>query len=72
MYVYVNRKIDKIMTIASQRGKINLKGEKGEESSALGPEVLDERLDDTRESVGIFTHLSRVIPCRKGDHRWDL
>jgi hypothetical protein len=34
MYVYVNRKIDKIMTIASQRGKINLKGENGEESSA--------------------------------------
>jgi len=72
MYVYVNRKIDKMMTIASQRGKINLKGEKGEGSSVSGPEFFEERLDDTRESVGSFTHLNRVIPCRKGDHRWDL
>jgi hypothetical protein len=40
MYVYVNRKIDKMMTIASQRGKINLKGEKEEVIISIGPGVF--------------------------------
>jgi hypothetical protein len=43
MYVYVRRKIDRMMTITSQRGKINLRqeGKKGGNvSSGFGPEFF--------------------------------
>lgn len=65
MYVYVNKKIDNMITIASQRGKINLVCHDKWGCSEY-------RNDNTRESIGGFAHLSGIIPCRKGDHRGDL
>ena len=68
MYVYVNRKIDNMMTITSQRGKINLR--RG--CSAPEPDAIKKGPDDTRESIGLFTHLGGIVPCRKRHHSGDL
>ena len=68
MYVYVNRKIDNMMTITSQRGKINLR----EGCSVPEPNPIKNGPDNIRESIGRFTHLSGIVPCRERYHRGDL
>lgn len=67
MYVYVSKKIDRMMDITSHRGNIKL-------TKQTKHEFWKRRLRqlDVRKCVHHLSHVARVIESGKSDHRRDL